>query len=668
MFSRNVDSHNVRILRGPLMRLLAVAALLVLALGWGLRPAPVLAQDQSLIWDRFDVDIAVKLNGTFDVVESQTIRFTSGTFGFGYRSIPVANFSYIDNWAVTDDAGNSYQPAASGGEPYTFTVDQGGGTYEVRWYFPRTANSTATYRLSYTVHGGLRYYQGGDQLWWKAIYGDRAYPVVDGRVRVVVPEPATVQEWAAYINGDDARGRATAEVVTGEQAVVFELGRRLESGEEFEVRVQFTPGVVDGSAQPWQAAADEAAAQREAEIAYQEKWGPLAAVIFGGLGVLLMLGGPAALYALWYRSGRDRAVPMVAEYLPEPPDELAPGLAGALLDETVDMRDIISTLIDLARRKAISITEVKEEGLFRMGTDYIYRRERSDVALLPYEKQLLNAVFGKRDERKLSDLRNKFYEKLPGLSESMYKALVDEGLFPRNPNTVRTIYYVLGFLGLAAAVGVTVVLLATFGGLTSAAALPGIGLGITALGLVILARYMPRKTDKGAETGARWQAFKVYLKNIEKYSDIEAQKEIWDQWLPYAVAFGIDNEYIRKFARVDAPAPGWWIPSPEMYGPYRGWYYGTPWVGPVRGGGTNGGERGGSFGGGLGDASKGMGTSLAGMSAGLGGMLNSAGSIFVSRPASSSGGGGGWSGGGGGWSGGGGFGGGGGGGGGGGFG
>ncbi len=666
MFSRKAAFRREKFPGRSLVHVVAVAALVMLALGWAAQAAPVLAQDQTLIWDRFDVDIGVNLNGTFDVVEHQTIRFTSGTFSFGYRSIPVSNFGFIDNWAVEDDAGNTYQPAASGGEPYTFTVNQGGGQYEVRWYFPPTANSSATYRLSYTVHSGLRYYEGGDQLWWKAIYGDRAYPVVDGRVRVVVPEPATVQEWAAYINGDDARGRATAEAVTGGQAVIFDLERRLESGEEFEVRVQFTSGVVDGVSQPWQAAADEEVARREAEMAYRDRWGPLATVAFGALGVLLMLGGPAALYALWYRSGRDRAVPMVAEYLPEPPDELAPGLAGALLDETVDMQDIVATLIDLARRKAISITEVKEEGLFRMGTDYIYRRERDDVKLLPYEQKLLDAVFGKGDERELSDLRNKFYEKLPGLSESMYKALVDAGLFPRNPNSVRTIYYVLGFLGLAAAVGVTVVLLAAFGGLTSAAALPGIGLGVTALGLVVLARYMPRKTDLGAETAARWRAFKVYLKNIEKYSDVEAQKDIWDQWLPYAVAFGIDNEYIKKFAKVDAPAPGWWIPSPEMYGPYRGRYYGTPWVGPVRGGGVNGGERGGSFGGGLGDASKGLGTSLAGMSVGLGGMLNSASSIFVSRPASSSGGGG-WSGGGGGWSGGGGFGGGGGGGGGGGF-
>ena len=31
----------------------------------------------------------------------------------------------------------------------------------------------------------------------------------------------------------------------------------------------------------------------------------------------------------------------------------------------------------------------------------------------------------------------------------------------------------------------------------------------------------------------------------------------------------MDKEYIRKFEKVDAPAPGWYIPDPTLYGPYR---------------------------------------------------------------------------------------------------
>ncbi|MEZ4657553.1 MAG: DUF2207 domain-containing protein [Caldilineaceae bacterium] len=620
------------------------------------------AQDKTLVWDRFDVDISVNTDGTFDVAEHQTIRFINGSFTKGFRDILKNNFSYLDQWSLIDSQGNSYQQSWSG-DPYTFSVDDQGGRYVINWYFPPTANSTETYTLSYRVHDGLRYYEGGDQVWWKAIYSDRPFPVLAGRVRVSAPPGASIEQWAAYINETNARDMAVAERVSDASAIVFDLQQQLNSGEDFEVRVQFTAGVAAGAVQPWQARADEAAAQREAELAYQAQWRPIALLGFGLAGLLFLLGGPAALYALWYNFGRDKPVEMVADYLPEPPDELPPGVVGALLDETVDMQDIIATLVDLARRKAISITEEKTENWFSNSTDFIYKRERDDVELNGYEKKLLNAVFGSKDEVRLSDLKNRFYKKLPGIKDSMYDALIDANLFVRKPDTVRTQYAALGIVALIISVGVGIVLLAVFGELTGAAVLPAIGMGATALGLLILSRHMPRKTDGGSETAAKWRAFRTYLRNIDRYSDVESQKEIWDRWLPYAIAFGIDREYIRAFEAVEAPAPGWYFPSPEVYGPYRRGYYGRPWIGPRTGSGREaggsgpifqGGER--SPGGGLSDMSRGLGTSLAGMSAGLSTMLNSASSTMTSRPVETSSGSG-WSGSSnsGGWSGGGGF-------------
>lgn len=659
-----------RMTRTHLLVLLALAAL------WLGVFAPVaLAQDKSVVWERFDVDIDVNADGTFDVTENQDIRFTSGEFTFGTRYIPKRNFSYIDNWSLTDSQGNVYQQTSGGDNPYTFTVQDNSGQYDIRWNFPPIRNDSETYLLSYTVHDGLRFYEGGDQVWWKAIYGDRSFPVLAGTVRVRVPGAAAVQEWAAYINGADARDSATAQVA-GDDEVVFDLTQRLNAGQEFEVRVEFTPGIVDGAAQPWQQSADAAAAEAEAAAAFRNRWQDVATLGLCLLGLLLGGGGLVGLYLIWYKFGRDKPVEMVADYLPEPPDTLPPGMAGTLLDERADMEDILATVVDLARRKAISITQEEESGWLRTSRDFIYRRERNDVPLLPYEEALLDAMFGSKDEVRLSDLKEKFYTKLDGLKTGLYEAVVQAGHFPRSPESVRTQYGCLGIAGI-----VTGVLLAVgggivFGSLTPAGIFPGIGLGIASVGVLVLARYMPRKTNKGAQDAARWNAFRTYLKDIDKYSDVEAQKTIWDRWLPYAIAFGVDKEYIRQFEAVNAPAPGWYIPGPAMYGPYHDWYYGTPGTPSTTtaGGGSGGGGLaspipsgdGQGMGGGLSNMSQGMGTSLAAMSVGLGAMLNNASSTFTSRPASSSSGGG-WNSGGGGFSGGGSFGGGGGGGGGGGF-
>ncbi len=463
--------------------------LVVAALWLGVFAPGVQAQDKSLVWDRFDVSIVVRASGVFDVAERQTIRFTSGTFTAGYRDIPKRNFGYIDNWAVTDGRGNTYTQARSGEQPFTFTVVDSGDRYVIEWFFPPASNSAETYTLSYTVHDGLRFYEGGDQVWWKAIYGDRGFPVREGAVRVVVPESTRVQEWAAYINSRDARDSATANVLEDERAVIFELTRQLNPSEEFEVRVEFTPGRVDGAVQPWQQRADEEVARLEAEQAFRDRWGPVATLFFCLGGLLLGAGGTAGLYGLWHRFGRDKPVEMVADYLPEPPSTLAPALAGTLLDETVDMEDILATLVDLARRKAISMTEDKQENWLRTSTDFIYRRERRDVPLAAYERKLLSALFGTKDEVRLSDLKNKFYTKIDGIKEDIYKAVVAEGLYPVSPESVRTRFGCMGGAGIMLASVLGVGLLAMFGELTGAAVLPGVGLGIASVALLIMALH-----------------------------------------------------------------------------------------------------------------------------------------------------------------------------------
>ncbi|MCY4082953.1 MAG: DUF2207 domain-containing protein [Caldilineaceae bacterium] len=659
-------------------RLLTGAALLLGVL-LVLHAHPAFAQEKSLLWDRFDVDIIIRKDSSFDVTEHQTIRFTRGTFTFGYRDIPKKHFSSLHDWTLTDASGNRYRWASYGKEPYTFTVTDKGSRYVVYWYFPGITNRSETFTLGYTVRGGLRYYEGGDQLWWQAIYGDRSFPVHAGRVNVVAP--AAIQEWAAYTNRgetwQDAHGIASATRLESGREIAYIIDGKLPPGQAFEVRVEFTPGVVAGQPQPWQTRADAEAAALEAELLFRARWGPILTLLFGALGLLFLLGGPAALYLLWYRLGRDKPVDMVADYLPEPPDDLAPGVVGTLLDEQADMQDIIATLVDLAQRKVISITEEKT-GQFQVARDFIYRYENRKLSVSPFEQLLLDSLFERKDEVRLSDLKNKFHKELPALKRALYDDVTAHGFFARSPEKVRNQYGCLGVCLLVLAGLAGLGLWTLFSDLTGAAALPGIGLAATAFGFLLLSRFMPRKTDAGAELAARWQAFKRYLRNIDRYSDLEEQKELWDRWLPYAIAFGVDSQYIRKFEAVDAPAPGWYIPDPTMYGPYRRWYYGPgPVARPLRtdGGGRVGGDTpatptgspaGGGLGGGLGDVSRGLGTSLAGMSAGLGAMLTSTSTTMTSRPSSSSTGGGGWSGGGG-FTGGGGFGGGGGGGGGGGF-
>ena len=152
------------------------------------------------------------------------------------------------------------------------------------------------------------------------------------------------------------------------------------------------------------------------------------------------------------------------------------------------------------------------------------------------------------------------------------------------------------------------------------------GMVLTGIAVIIAGGAMPAKTVKGSEAAARWKAFEVYLQRIDKYEDIEKVGELFEKYLPYAMAFGIRDSFVRKFAaEPGTPMPTWWIPyGPHMYG------------GPTT---TSTGRTlapGGSKGpGGLESMSRSMTGGLASMSAGLTSLLNSTGRVLRSAPSSS---------------------------------
>ena len=192
---------------------------------------------------------------------------------------------------------------------------------------------------------------------------------------------------------------------------------------------------------------DQQAAAKKAQQEFQQRWGPVFGLGFLSLAGLLIIGGPVLLYLWWYRKGRDHPVGLVADYLPEPPSDLPAGMVGTLIDESADMQDILATVLDLARRGALTIKETQEPGFLGIGTisDFVYRRKSGfSETLRPYEDTLLDNMFKSGKEVKLSDLKNKFYTAVPTIRKQLYEAVVSEGYLASNPETVRTTYGCLG--------------------------------------------------------------------------------------------------------------------------------------------------------------------------------------------------------------------------------
>lgn len=607
----------------PKLTFFAALVSLLLALA----PGTALAQD--LHWDRYDVTIDIRPDGSLRVTEDQDISFDSGSFGEGFAVIPLGRVEEITNIELSEN-GVPYQRATGQGEPGTFTVRQVGGELEIVWWFERAfAPEVRNFTLSYDVYGGLRVYTDPptNQIWWRAIDSDFVADIDSSTITINLPAEVGFEDiaYGAFTQGYDPDD-VQIEQVDGDTIVY--RATDIDQGDAIEARLSFPPLT---TAQPpsWQLEDDE---RREREER-MEPYRALANVLFLGAGLLLAIGGPLGLYALWHSYGRDHPVEIPLDILREPPDDLPPGVVGTLIDERADIHDLIATLVDLAERDIIHIEEISSEIFgIAFNRDWRITRIGSTSGLSKAEKALINALFGRKQEVKLREVRESFGKQQGKVRSAFYDELVQRGYFPRNPETVRNVWRVGGFVMLGITVLIGFALWSSIGSFAPFVLAVLFGLGITAVALIIAAGFMPRKTLKGAEAAARWVAFRRYLEEIERYQDLEQAKDIFSRYLPYAVAFGLEKSWVRKFARVDTPAPRWYGPR---YG--RRWPHDRPVI-------VTGGDRGG--GGGLNmpsvpslnEMSESFSGSLQSMSDGLFGMFNQAASSFRPYSESSSGG------------------------------
>ncbi len=596
----------------PITLLILIALFLMLA-------PTTRAQTKTFNWTNWDIDMVLQSDGSMEVTETQTLNFQGEPFGFGFRSIPVGrqgNNDGISNISVRE--GDQVFRESSSNAPGTFEVINDGGETRINWYF-EPALGEHTYTFAYTVHGAVRSGAAeegsGDQIFWTVIPSDHPATVNRSRATITLPEGIAPQRLIdtnehlveAYFN-EVATDSVLITVSEDERVITYEANLPLIPGNSFDVRVQFPTGLLAAAAPEWQVTE-----QRSDAIGL----GVLA------LSLLLLVVGPLGVVLLWYMRGRDPQLGIVVpDYITEPPDASPPAMVGSLVDEKVDMQDIMSTLVDLAHRGYVIMEEEKKSFTF-------IRTDKQDVDLRGFENKFLKDVFRGDNSRTLNSLQYKFAGNIPALRNMIIDDLIDKGYLPHSPQSVRSRYTWLAAL----VFGMGIAGLFLFGILlgernAGLVCFPVGAIIISAIALFIAARHMPRKTAKGVEATAKWLAFKKYLQNIKQYADIENSSEIFERYLAYAIAFGLERSFINTFSQSPTTAvPPWFIPYPTAHMP-------RPMGGmPRPGSGTSGG--GSSSGGGmpnLGDVSGGLTGGLAGMSAGLTRMLNNTSNVLKSTP------------------------------------
>lgn len=552
-----------RMLRGAAA---VLALMLVCQLVVAVR-APDATAARSVEWSRFDVAIKLLTDGKLSVTETQVIDFEDGPFTAGSRNIPMGKVDGISNVRISEIVGDQKLPykevSSFDREPGTYTVTETSSELLINWGFNPTTNASRTFEITYLVEGAVRNYPNEDppnqQIWWTAISSEltNTAPVLESTTTITLPQAVDA---AQVVAGTE---NLPIEPITSDNQTWTWSATDLTSGDDLTVRLQFPP-LVNVATPSWQARDDEQRVQDEANDERSAIYN-LGFLVLGGLGAIV---GGIALYGLWYTKGRDPQVGPVAAFLAQPPGDLPPGAVGVLLDEVADQRDVVATLVDLGNRGVIKLEESRSEGLLGIGSssDYDITLVQAPESLRPFEKTLLVSLFGTELEQgkkvKMSEAGERFRGSSDKIKDQLYDEVVNRKFFDADPDAVRKRYQSMGIGALIVAVLLGCVGISFLSTGASLIWLPVIVLVILAVILIVISSRMPKKTQLGADEAAKYRAFRTYLADIDKYENIEAKKDIFEKYLPYAIAFGLEEDYTRKFAQAGSATPSWYEPVP----------------------------------------------------------------------------------------------------------
>ena len=498
-------------------RSLLMTAVLALVL-WPL--APVMAQATEEV-SSFSSDIVVGEDGSVSVTEQIDYTFVEPRHGI-YRDIP---FRYVmDNG---EEVIVPVEIVSVEGGPYK--IEKSRTTMRLRIGDPdKTVTGRKSYVIKYIATGALRYFDDHDEIYWNVTGNEWQVPLKRVSAQVHLPEGARRES----INMTCYTGPAGST----ENDCLY---HRANSGASFAANKPLT--IVVG----WEPTGLVAKVEPLKPSFYSDYVEPyLAQILFS---ILVPLGVFIYMFRKWRNQGRDprgRGTLMV-QY--EQPDELTPAEIGLLMDEQVDVKDISATIVDLAVRGYIKIVELPKK--FLTGRDFEFvqlKKFVDDVRLKQHEKIVLETVFNGRDTVRLKTLvsEHAFHNDRKKINRALYEDSVTRGYFDKNPNKVRQKYLLVGAIVLIGGV-----LIGLFGA-------PLIISGLMIMGF---GRAMPKKTRDGVRAYEHAQGFREYLDKAEKYRIQWQEKErIFEQFLPYAMVYGVTDHWTEAFKNIDLPPPDWY--------------------------------------------------------------------------------------------------------------
>ena len=627
--------------------------------------APVFAQYDSERITDYKSDITVARNGVLNVTETIAVIAAGDRIRHGiFRDFPT---TYTDKYDRTVRVRFDVLQATRDGHDEPFDVENidAGKRVKIGDKDTEVAPGPHVYTITYTTDRQIGFFKGYDELYWNVTGNFWIFPIDRAEVTVHLPANAAIGKHVYYTGAVHSRESNARTTDLTQNSISIETTRPLASNEGLTIAIDFGKGAVLPPTE----------AERRADF-IRDNAGNIAALL--GIGILLIY-----FFVTWYEFGRDpRRGTIIALFAP--PQDFSPAAVRYVWKMHYDRKAFAASLINMAVKGFLRITQTGDTyTLTRAG------KSIGEAGLSGGERAIGTKLLGEANSIELKQSNHSDIAEAISALKSSLKNEYESRYFITNLHWFIGGLAILALTALAAAVlgenaGGSGFMLLWLGGwsigtffllhrmmdnwrnavsgpgskflnimgalFTSAFAVPFVialvfvlftfGQSVSWVSSAALitggfASYifyhlLKAPTAAGAKVLDQIEGFRLFLNTAEKdrlevLNPPHVTPEVFEKFLPYAIALDCENQWSKKF-EAEAAAAGM---TPNSSGGYYAplWYSGGNY---------------GNFG--------------AGVAAGLGASLAASAASAATAPGSSSGsGGGGFSGGGGGGGGGGGW-------------
>lgn len=488
--------------------------------------------------DRFVVDININENGRIDVTEQIAYDFSNEKRHGIYREIPYKYKARGGNYTldITDISVTS-----ESGYPHQARISREGGNLKIRIGDENEyVTGRQTYVIKYSVMGAINFFENHDELYWNVTGNEWQVPIQNVSSNINLPqaiERSVIQTQcfagAPGVASSCSDSFYSIDGLSSSRAIFAQ--DNLNPGEGLTIVLGIPKGIIR-------------------EPTWQDK---LIKIVKDNWIVVMPLFTFGILYYLWRTRGRDPTGrgAIVAQY--DPPKGLSPSQVGTILDEKVDQVDMSADIVHLAVLGYLKIKRLEVKKLLSKKIDYeLIKLKPADDSLSKPEQELLSKLFtDNKQSVQLSDLKNEFYKDWTSIRKIVYKSVVEEKYFPRNPSRVRITYATIGIF-----------LLGFIGGFTTSILIGPIGsisMVISGALVALFGIIMPVRTKKGVLMKEYILGLKRYISIAEKerikfHNAPEKNPEHFDKLLPFAMVLKVEKQWAKQFKDLYKQEPSWY--------------------------------------------------------------------------------------------------------------